>query len=497
MLDAVAQHDPVDRPAIRHRAGLARIPDELGVKAWPAHLERLGIDLSDQVEIDETVVHRGDQRVCPRGHVAGERIVAARRIDNQKIMAVRELRQPRVERVGIDVADHVERRGRQVDRTPRRGRDPIVEIAMEGTLAVIEVDARDARAHRHQRHRDMHRAGRFARTAFFIGKNDHMRAGGGCGQRRFLCDGTGADGATVATQSSNQRDAAMQTIRSIDALRAAVGVLRQRGGGSIAFVPTMGALHQGHLALVAEGQRIARHVVASIFVNPTQFGPTEDLAAYPRQEAADAALLAAAGAALLWAPDAATMYPAGHATRIRVDGVGDMLCGAARPGHFDGVATVVAKLFNQVAPDVALFGEKDWQQLAVIRTMVRDLDLPVEIIGVPTVREADALALSSRNAYLTVDQRAAATALPQALAAAAIAIGRGARVAGRDRCGTRGDPRSGVREHRLSRTARRRDAGRARSGHRRRAPVRCRATRRDAAHRQYGHPPGKIALTIC
>jgi pantoate--beta-alanine ligase len=206
------------------------------------------------------------------------------------------------------------------------------------------------------------------------------------------------------------------TSRSVSDLRARVAEWR-KAGESIGLVPTMGALHEGHLALVRSAQAENRRCIATLFVNPTQFGPNEDLAAYPRTEAADRDKLAALGVDLLFAPAASEMYAPDAATTVTVARLTDHLCGPFRPGHFAGVATVVTKLLLQSLPDAAYFGEKDYQQLQVIRRLARDLNIPVHIVGVPTVRDADGLALSSRNVRLSPDERKRARAIPAALRA--------------------------------------------------------------------------------
>ena len=220
----------------------------------------------------------------------------------------------------------------------------------------------------------------------------------------------------------------LKIVRTVADLRETVNDWR-KAGLRIALVPTMGALHQGHLSLVEAARARADRVVASIFVNPKQFGVNEDLSRYPRQEARDAELLDGAGCHLLFAPTMEEMYPAGFATSISVTGVSEGLCGAARPGHFDGVALVVTKLLNMARPDIAIFGEKDYQQLAVIRRFVEDLNIGVEIIGAPIVREADGLAMSSRNVYLSEAERAIASALPKTLTRVRDQIAGGADVA--------------------------------------------------------------------
>jgi pantoate--beta-alanine ligase len=216
----------------------------------------------------------------------------------------------------------------------------------------------------------------------------------------------------------------VQTIRDIGQLKSALFALRA-GGQRIALVPTMGALHAGHLALIEEAKRQADRVVATIFVNPLQFGANEDLGRYPRQEEEDARALEQAGCDLLWMPTPEQMYAPGFDTKVVVGRIGSRWEGQARPGHFDGVATIVAKLFNAVRPEVAVFGQKDFQQLAVIRRMVVDLNVDVEIVGVPTVRDSDGLALSSRNAYLSPDDRARASMFPRVLERIAARIRRG------------------------------------------------------------------------
>ncbi len=212
--------------------------------------------------------------------------------------------------------------------------------------------------------------------------------------------------------------------RDVAGLRAAVKAWRM-AGQSVALVPTMGALHRGHIHLMETAKARADKVIATIFVNPTQFGPNEDFAAYPRQEAKDVALLEPAGVNMLFAPTPPEMYPPCFATKVSVSGLTEVLCGPFRPGHFEGVATVVTKLLLQALPDVALFGEKDFQQLAVIKRFTADLNIPVAIEGVPTVREADGLAMSSRNAYLTPEERKIAPALYAAITKAAHSIAHG------------------------------------------------------------------------
>ena len=212
----------------------------------------------------------------------------------------------------------------------------------------------------------------------------------------------------------------METVTTVATVRERVRNWR-REGQRIAFVPTMGNLHAGHISLIEAARRHGNRFISSIFVNPMQFGPNEDFAHYPRTPRNDETMLADAGCDLMFMPDVAEVYPNGleEGTRILVPGLSTILCGEFRPGHFEGVSTVVAKLFNIVAPDVAIFGEKDFQQLAVIRHMVADLCIPVEIVGAPTVREDDGLAMSSRNQYLTPEERRLVPKLYQALTRAA------------------------------------------------------------------------------
>ncbi|MDP9433156.1 MAG: pantoate--beta-alanine ligase, partial [Actinomycetota bacterium] len=212
--------------------------------------------------------------------------------------------------------------------------------------------------------------------------------------------------------------------RSRGELARGLAALRARGG-SVALVPTMGALHAGHVELIRRAAELADSVVVTVFVNPLQFGPAEDLDRYPRTLQADVELCGREGVALVWAPSTDVVYPNEPRVTVTAGDLGGRLCGASRPGHFDGVLTVVAKLLHLTCPDVAVFGEKDAQQLALIRRMVRDLDVPVHVVGAPTVREPDGLALSSRNRYLSPDERAQAGALSAALRAGAAAAGAG------------------------------------------------------------------------
>ena len=220
---------------------------------------------------------------------------------------------------------------------------------------------------------------------------------------------------------------APKIVRAVADLRAVVRGWKA-AGERVALIPTMGALHEGHLSLIALGQSRVQRTVASVFVNPRQFAPHEDFDSYPRGEARDADLLAGAGCDLMFAPGVEEMYAPGFSTTVDLTGVSEPLEGAARPQFFGGVATVVTKLLMQSQPDVAIFGEKDYQQLQVIKRVVRDLDIPVEIVGAPTARAADGLALSSRNAYLSPEERAAAVALPNAMKAAAQAVAAGGRI---------------------------------------------------------------------
>lgn len=219
----------------------------------------------------------------------------------------------------------------------------------------------------------------------------------------------------------------MKIVRTVANLRGLVARWRNEGL-SVGVVPTMGALHEGHLSLVTTALASVDRVIVTLFVNPKQFNNAGDLAAYPRTEESDAAKLAPLGAQVLYAPQAGEMYPEGFATTVSVRGISEGLCGASRPGHFDGVATVVTKLFTQTGADKAFFGEKDYQQLLVVKRLVRDLDLPIDVVGCPTIRETDGLAMSSRNLRLDARQRATAPRLAEIMRAAAAEIGAGRQV---------------------------------------------------------------------
>ena len=275
----------------------------------------------------------------------------------------------------------------------------------------------------------------------------------------------------------------MKVVRKVSELRSAVQQWRA-ARLSVALVPTMGALHAAHAALVADARNRADRVVATIFVNPRQFGDDEDLAEYPRTEEADLRQLRGGGVDLVFAPPVDEMYPERFATTVILTGPAEGLCGAARPGHFDGVATVVAKLLLQCLPDVAVFGEKDYQQLLVIRRMAQDLDISAQIVGVPTVREADGLACSSRNGYLSQSERASAPALYQSLRSAAQQISRWQRRCAYRQRSARFDSQWRFPGGRVHRASPRRYSG---SSVRSRRNARTAAGRRPAGH----HPPDR------
>src|SRR6185369_5170779 len=406
VLQAVAEHDPVDALADLLGALGAAVPDQLGIEARPRDLVILRVDLADEVEVDEAVVHRRDERIGLEDGSAGNRVVATRRIDDDDIGMLGNAIDRCVEAVLTLILEYLVGRLRKLLLEPAHGRVAVLEIARHRPLPAVEVERPDAVPRCSERNGRVNGCRRLARPALFVGEDDEMRLWHGLIFPPAHVQAPPIDGFTGAS-------AHVQIVRNSEELAQSRSALQ----GRVALVPTMGALHAGHMALVAEARDRADKVIATIFVNPAQFGEGEDFGRYPRREADDAAMLEAAGCDLLWAPTVADVYPDGYATKVSVAGISKRWEGEARPGHFDGVATVVAKLLLAVQPDLALFGEKDFQQLAVIRRLVADLGLPVEIVGVPTVREADGLALSSRNAYLSPGERERAVALPDALKA--------------------------------------------------------------------------------
>jgi len=346
--------------------------------------------------------------------------VAARRVDDDRGFA----RAPALERGcqprhAFGLADDHRLGTWQGDAAPLGRGGTVFHVARERSLPFVEIDRADTYARHRQRHRNVDGGGRLARPALLVAEHDDVRPARAL---PLLHEAVLSDrGAGVNFHAG---EPSLQIVRTAADLRAAVAAWR-RARQSSAFVPTMGALHAGHLALVARARAEAKHVVASIFVNPKQFGANEDLGRYPRREASDAALLEGTGCDLLFAPGVETIYPPGFATSVRVGGLADMLDGAARPGHFEGVATVVARLLGLVGADVAIFGEKDYQQLLIVQRLAVDLAIRTRILGHPIVREPDGLALSSRNAYLSADERARAPALYAALVATADVLRRG------------------------------------------------------------------------